>query len=478
MKKYISIIVLLLSFGSVIAQNARRNIITSINYNELGMLISDDGNNGSARFNAMSGAFGALGSDLSSVAINPAGAVVGLKSKMSFSLDNSNTTANPIFMGDKDIAFKTNNFNFSNISGVMLFGTYKKTGWDRFALSFNYQLKNDFNSGFALKRKGAVNQYFNQNPDEYIGNNQNVYYQTPISQLYDRTTTGKSTLLNLSFSAVRNNELYLGASLNFHSFEFGEVAKLEEGNANDNGRKLNGFNVQESNYNGDGISLSFGAIYRLENMRLGFAVETPTWYGEIIDESNIFKQNYSNDSSKKYEYDGYTEIQSFTPPNDEQLITFNTTNNFEPIVFSFKTPTRLTASLAYVFSGAGLISVDYTFRNFNGIKYGGDTGFEDVNRDFSEYFINTNEINVGTEWRIKKWSLRGGYHYKENPNAKIVKSNVQGFSLGLGYNFGFANFDLSYNQNKHTDYYHIYATNDTWIDYNTSRITGTLTFNL
>jgi len=52
-------------------------------YNNLGTLFSQDDNRGTARFNAMSGAFGALGGDISSITINPAGAAISKLSSIS-----------------------------------------------------------------------------------------------------------------------------------------------------------------------------------------------------------------------------------------------------------------------------------------------------------------------------------------------------------------------------------------------------------
>ena len=45
--------------------------------------------NGSARFNSMGGAFGALGGDLSAISINPAGSVVFIDSEIGFTFDLS-----------------------------------------------------------------------------------------------------------------------------------------------------------------------------------------------------------------------------------------------------------------------------------------------------------------------------------------------------------------------------------------------------
>ena len=59
----------------------------TLSYNDIGVLFTKENIDGTARFNAMSGAFGALGGDMSAIESNPAGAAVFLKSELSFSLD-------------------------------------------------------------------------------------------------------------------------------------------------------------------------------------------------------------------------------------------------------------------------------------------------------------------------------------------------------------------------------------------------------
>jgi len=53
---------------------------------------SNDEIEGSARFSAMSGAFGALGGDLSAISINPAGSAIFTKGIASFTLSNYKTS--------------------------------------------------------------------------------------------------------------------------------------------------------------------------------------------------------------------------------------------------------------------------------------------------------------------------------------------------------------------------------------------------
>ena len=54
----------------------------SLSYVDLAQLFSRDDFNGSARFEALSGAFGALGGDISSMTVNPAGLSVFSKNKV------------------------------------------------------------------------------------------------------------------------------------------------------------------------------------------------------------------------------------------------------------------------------------------------------------------------------------------------------------------------------------------------------------
>jgi long-subunit fatty acid transport protein len=60
-------------------------------------------------------------------------------------------------------------------------------------------------------------------------------------------------------------------------------------------------------------------------------------------------------------------------------------------------------------------------------------------------FNAASELRIGAEYRIKEWSLRGGYRYEESPyNDKKVVGDLSGFSTGFGYNFGTTRLDLAY----------------------------------
>ena len=85
----------------------------SLGYQDLALLFSQDDGNGTARFTAMSGAFGALGGDMSAVNINPAGLSVFNNSAFSGSLNSRQTNIISNYYGTN-----TNNQDqFLNILG-------------------------------------------------------------------------------------------------------------------------------------------------------------------------------------------------------------------------------------------------------------------------------------------------------------------------------------------------------------------------
>jgi long-subunit fatty acid transport protein len=55
------------------------------------------------------------------------------------------------------------------------------------------------------------------------------------------------------------------------------------------------------------------------------------------------------------------------------------------------------------------------------------------------------ELRLGAEYKIKEWSLRGGYRFEESPyKNKTTIGDLNSISGGLGYNFGMFKLDFSY----------------------------------
>ena len=433
----------------------------SLNYTDLGILFSQNEHYGSARFEAMAGAFGALGSDVSSITINPAGGVVSKKNSFSVTLGNRNTDNNIGYYGD-NFNNQDNYFNITQAGAVLSFDSEYDSDWSRFALSFNYSMKKDFSNSYNLSN-GQYLKYYEHENDTKVNKTQ---FLNSIDHNFSNSFEGETSVYNFGFSAVHQNKLFVGASINFHDINFTQTTHLEEGNEDNNGNILNAYNLTDTSMQGNGFSLSLGFIYKLNNnFRFGLAYETPTWYEEIVEQyyDRLTMNRISNLNLSPY----YDVIDDY--PNS----------------FRFKSPGRVTASGAYIFGKKGLISADYTYKDYKNIKYReSDPTLLKANQSFSDNLRATHALNIGTEWRFDNMSVRGGYHYEKNPNlvsaygGNTNKDNLRGFTLGLGYNFGNAVFDLSYRKSETISYYTLNNPGDTTVNNNSSRISGTITFNL
>ncbi|WP_075341096.1 OmpP1/FadL family transporter [Tenacibaculum agarivorans] len=434
--------------------------------NDIGILFSQDQRNGTARFNAMAGAFGALGSDVSATDINPAGAAVARKSKVSFTLDNT--------INDLDVNYygNTNNlqderFNFSQLGAILVVDTNSKSNWNRVALSFNYKLKADFDRTFRGNGNSNLISF-----DEHINdsNTPTILFDRSLSQDFSKETTGQNSVFNLGLSAVHDNKLYVGASLKFHSLEYRERAFFRERNDEVNGNILTAEESFDRFIDGQGFSFNVGFIYKINKfMRIGAAYESPTWYQDVVEEEayDLFMAG----------------IQNLGISAGEE------SNFFGPNALRFRTPSKLTASGAFIFGKDGLISLDYTYRDFRNVTYitdvstrNPDGSFFDPNDFFATDYRATHALNLGAEWRFERLSVRGGYFYEQNPNLReggnTNTDNYKGFTAGLGYNFGNTQVGLSYLNAQTDEFYSIYNTGDVTINNSNSRISASVTFSL
>jgi len=419
----------------------------SLGYNDIGALFSSEDNNGTARSRAMSGAFGALGGDMSAIEINPAGAAVFLKSEASLSLSIRNQTINSNYYGTNTSTDDV----FTNLSqaGIAFVFDNGNSKWKRTSLTLNYSLTKDFNNSWTAKgNSGFATFIYDGNFTDDGDNTNDIIYDNTDGQVFQNYTGGQNEKFTISLASQYSDDLYVGASISSNDITFYQTALLSEDN-NDGAGNTNAAQSHLRNdlFNtGTGITFSLGIISKpTDNLRLGLAYQSPTWYelGEEFD-------------------DGY------------QISAFD---------YTLRTPSKLTGSFAYVFDENGLISVDYTHRNYSNIKLGPSIDFAPENQNFNTDLKGTSELRLGTEWRYKKASFRGGYHFEQSPYKNALSSDdLKGYSLGFGYNFGNIKFDLSYENSNRTDIYDFYPqyteVNAAELDFDTSKITATLVFKI
>lgn len=461
MKKYITIAIL---FAVSITSYSQ-----SLGYQDLGVLFSENDNNGSARFTAMSGAFGALGGDVSVMNINPAGIAVFKNSVFSGTVNSRNSSIISNYYGSS-LTTQDQFVNLSHAGAVLVFDSAYNSEWSKFAIGFNYRITKDFTDSFLSQGNSGV-ATFTEFPLDT--NNPKIDYNIADEQRFTNNYNGEISELNIAFSSVHQNKLYIGLGLNFYDLNFSQQSQLTEFNSDANNNELNANFYQENLTTGTGFSANVGFIYKAhQSFRFGVSYQTPTWFTEIIETTNIT----DNDG-----YFGDTNI----AVSNENVVYDNTSGGFFPsqeLLYRLKTPSKLTASAAFIFGKNGLLSFDYINKNYQNMKLTNGV-FTQENQFFQNELRNTHSYNVGTEWRLDRFSVRGGYKFEQNPD-KLAKDsdNLKGYSLGAGYNFGSFKLDFSYSDNNRTGIYNFYpqfnTVNPAELQIDNRTITATVTLNL
>lgn len=481
MKKYISILALGLSFMTIQAQDVSDAV-----------RLAQTNLTGTARFAAMSGAFGALGGDMSAVSINPAGSVIFANNQATVTLGNFNTSNSASYFGNKTNR-SDNNLDLNQAGGVFVFDNYSKSDWKKFAIAVNYENGQLDNKTFAagINPTNSIDRYFlnyaNANAfqggiplsvlngyylDElnfadqqaYLGYysyiieptstvSTNTSYYTNVSQLGGNFNQQNSIVSNgyngkLVFNAAAQyqNWLSIGLSLNSHFTDYRQTQQFVE--TNKNPKYATGSTVDNIIFNnelytfGTGFSFQTGAIIKAsKEFRFGLAYESPTWY-DLNDEftQSVFTRGFGLSSTPNPAVYGSKNV-------DEKVI-----NVYDP--YSLRTPSKWTTSIAYVFGKKGLFSVDYSKKNYGKTQFGPEDQFtridgNNANNDIRSFLTSSRELRLGGEYKIKQWSLRGGYRFEESPyKNKAIMGDLKGYSAGLGYNWGATRLDLAYSRTE------------------------------
>ena len=441
-------------------------------------------NLGTARFNALSGAFGALGGDLTSIGNNPAGSAVFLNSYGSLTLSQGGSVFRTNYFGnetEKDDA----NFNLNQIGGVLVLKNSAEGAFKKITLAINYNITRDFNEEYSIigEINNSIGSYFTEQANgiplgalittdandfinlyESLGNNTNLgsraqqtllayeaFIIDPVDETNDNGTlytsnatngdnfqdilvssTGSSSKTSLNVGAELQNNLYLGANINIHNINRRKQTSFIE----DNGFARITYEISDRIY-GNGISLSLGAIYKAtKNIRVGLSYNTPTWFylTTQIDQfiQSEFAESPANPNSER---DDNLEI------SDPNIL-------YTAPSYVYRTPGIFSVSTAYVFGKKGLLSAEYSYQDFSNINYGSDNSESRfLNNQIENTFQAVNTIKIGGEYRINNWRLRGGINHSSTPykNDNDKEGETNGFSLGTGYDWGKWKLDIGYN---------------------------------
>jgi len=217
---------------------------------------------------------------------------------------------------------------------------------------------------------------------------------------------------------------------------------------------------------GTGFSAQFGTIAIIANsVRVGLTYDTPTWY-VISEETTQYLETRRTEDNQ----------------NITEIVAPAVINVFA--YYDLHIPGKFTGSLAYIFGKDGLLSFDYSYKDFSNIRFspGHEAAFAAQNNLISNTLKGVSTFKVGGEYRVEGLSIRGGFNYEESPyKDKSVLGDRQGFSAGLGYNFGNYFFDVAYSraeQSRNQQLYSVGLTDTAAIDTVYSSFLFALGFNL
>lgn len=106
-------------------------------------------------------------------------------------------------------------------------------------------------------------------------------------------------------------------------------------------------------------------------------------------------------------------------------------------MYKIKTPSSITLSSAVIIGKIGLLSVDIVSKDYTKIKAKPKEDFVNTNMLIGSSLKSTMDIRLGTEIRLNKFSVRGGFNSNQSPykNQDLIKDSSS-YSYGFGYDFG------------------------------------------
>ena len=428
---------------------------------------------GTSRFTAMSGAFGALGGDFTSLSYNPAGIAIYRTSEFTFTpaiFVGSTTTK---FLGQEANEHKYN-FNVGNTGLVYtrkLSNNEESDGWKswNFGLGYN-RLTNYHNRSFyeGVNQGNSLLDNFAENSNGINPDNLDSYYEylaynnylinpdatnhyssvIPFGQEIQRRyseTRGAIGETVFTFGGNYSNKLFVGATLGFKSLRFVESTTYEELDPDSAIPYFKNFKLQQDlTTRGSGFDLKVGMIYKItEAFRMGLSIKTPSWYSM---------------------HDEYKNTMNATLDTGVNT-TFTTESPDGTYDYDYTSPFKVMASTAIVFGSFGLLSADYEFTDFSEARFnGGGSPFSDVNNAIRNKYKETHTVRVGTEWVYDNISLRAGATLSTSPVNDIYKAGTsdffkKGVSGGLGFREKNLFIDLGYAYTLSDEFYQPYTLN-------------------
>jgi hypothetical protein len=451
------------------------------------LLFSENHQTVTARSMALGNALGALGGDMSTANLNPAGMAIYRRMEVGLSLgalfDNTQTD----FLGNRT-KDRLSQLSFGNI-GLVIAAPLRRsrTDWKsvnigltfnriaNYAQSFTYQGASTGSriQSFAENSSGvstanldpyegwlAYNAYLMDSVSGGYTPNGGVSDSTYTNKYQNVRRTGGVNELGFTIGGNYNNKLYLAATIGVDFMEMNEDRVYQESTDTLDLVALDF--IENRNVKGTGINLKIGMIYRVSKLvRIGLAVHTPTayrlvdsyntgLYGEIIYDSLVQATNYAMEDAEPYVL-------------QHDLIT--------PWVFM--------GSLGIVIPKRGFIGLDLEYSDYGWASFSllenertaaNNQFINDLNNRVESGYKGVLKARIGGEIALGLARIRLGYQFQTSPyEASIagVTDLRHDISAGLGLRWKHFYLDFGYSHTLKDFEYSPYASSTT-----IQRVTG------
>jgi hypothetical protein len=475
MKK--TVLIIIFGFTVFLGINSQ-NVDDALRYSQLFY-------SGTARFNSMGGAFTALGGDLSSLTLNPAG--IGVYRSFEITItpqlvyNNIKSTFNAT--GSSDLRYK---FNLGQMGFVAnLISNTNSTGLINLNVGYSYMRTNNFNQNIAISgisNNSSMADYWTvQSQGTYfrdltggagiaydayvidtITGSGGKYYGSILSNYGENTNSTYGQLIRriidnegftgehaISIGGNYSNKFYFGATIGINTLHYtGHYQHIEDDINNVIPDFQNFSYTDHLEASGTGYGLKLGAIIKpVEFLRIGLAFHTPVVY-------RIHEYFYDNITSA---------FDNLNPARDRISYTYEESNSPLRYSYTLTTPLRALAGVAFQIEKLAILSVDYEYVDYRMAKFSNasdDYNYDIENKGIKDILKTASNIRLGAEFRVNNTIyLRGGYgYYGKAFKSGELNDNLSFNSISFGIGFRQQNFllDLAFTSMSDSQRYLMY----------------------
>lgn len=446
---------------------------------------------GTARSAAMGNAMTALGGDLGSVQLNPAGSAVNSYSQLTITPSLNILTGNAIYSADGnvdlgvsgDMTNTKSKLTMPNIGVMMNYKTHRKTGLLNVSFGIVGNATSYYNDDMIAGGRNGNTSYmgylgalssenemtiaelskasYNEMPfnlwPTMVGYRSGMIFEDgtnnymspvetvedgkyvlagPIDQYYGRVSKGSKYDMVLNLGMNFSNKFFVGANLGIVDLDYSRISYIKESAVNSDAFPVvisgspDYFQSMKFNY---GYSASGSGIYA----KIGI-IAVPVdglRIGAAIQTptANYITERAWFSGETEYAHNNFSE----TVYDDEDYL-YN---------YKLVSPARYSVGAAYTVPGFGLISADYEFANYGrsrytDTQYRGSDSFDNVNYAISQSAGGQHMLRLGAEYTpLSNIAFRVGYNLTTcaertmgaNDELQTVGAPTHVMAFGAGY---------------------------------------------